>query len=73
MPSFDETYPHVTHWIKEQGWIELGYDGWRRSWIRALDEGGLIWEGGDPAQTLDETFRELDTALAQWIREQFGR
>lgn len=73
MPSFEDSYPHVTRWIKEHGWIELGYDGWRRSLVRALDEGGLIWEGGDPAQTLDETLRELDVALAKSLREQFGR
>jgi hypothetical protein len=72
MPSFEETYPHVARWIKEHGWIELGDDGMGRSWVRALDEGGLIWEGGDPIQTLDETFRELDAALARWLHEQFG-
>ena len=36
-----------------------------RSWIRVLDEGGLIWEGGDPDGPLDDAFQELETALAE--------
>jgi hypothetical protein len=73
MATFERRYPHITHWVKTHGWIELGDDGLSRSWVRALDEGGLIWEGGDlPSQSLDETFAELDAALAAWMREQFG-
>lgn len=72
MASFDETYPHVARWVKEHGWIELGYDGMSRSWIRALDEGGLIWEGGDASESVDIAFQQLEAALTTWLREQFG-
>jgi hypothetical protein len=57
MPSFEQIYPHVICWIKRNGWIEVGNDGINRSWVRALDEGGLIQEGSDPSQLLDETLR----------------
>ena len=35
---FEQTYPHITRWVKEHGWIELGGDGMSPSWVRALDE-----------------------------------
>jgi hypothetical protein len=42
-----------------------------RSWVRALDEGGLVWEGGDPSRPLEDALQELETALAEWIGQQF--
>ncbi len=29
----------------------------------------MVWEGGDPAKTLDEAFEELDAALGKWMAE----
>jgi hypothetical protein len=72
MPSFEQVYPHIARWVKGRGWIEVGSDDMRPSWVRALDEGGLIWEGGDPSQPMDDTLQELDTALARWLHEQVG-
>ncbi len=72
MASFDEMYPHIARWVKEHGWIELGNDGMSCSWVRALDEGGLIWEGGDASQPVDVAFQQLEAALVEWLREQFG-
>ncbi len=23
---FTETYPHIARWVKEHGWIEMGFD-----------------------------------------------
>ncbi len=69
MDSFEQTYPHIARWIKTHGWIEVGADDMSRSWIRALDEGGMVWEGGDPTKTLDEAFEELDAALGKWMAE----
>ena len=72
MPTFEQTYPNIARWVKGHGWIELGSDGMSSSWVRVLDEGGMIWEGGDPSQSLDDTLRELDLALARWFQEQYG-
>lgn len=69
MGSFDQTFPHIARWVKEYGWIEVGCDGMSPSWVRALDEGDLIWEGGDPTQPLDGTLQELDAALAEWLHK----
>jgi len=70
--SFDETYPSVARWVKTMGWIEIGDDGMSPSYVRALDIGGLIWEGGDPNDTLGTTLRTLDQALERWIAENLG-
>ncbi len=42
----DEAFPHLTTWVTAHGWIEIGYDDAHRSFIRALESGGMVWEGG---------------------------
>lgn len=69
---FDKKYPNITLWVKEYGWIELGQDVYSHSFVRALDEGGVIWEGRHSYQTMDEVFQELDKALARWIEDNYG-
>ena len=41
---FEGTYPNITRWLTH-GWIEIGEDEYSKSFIRALDEGGMVWEG----------------------------
>ena len=68
-------YPNVAKWVKGYGWIELGDDLApleRRSFIRAVDEGGLIWAGEESYPTLDAALRDLDDSLGTWMREQAG-
>ena len=67
--SVDEAFPHLTAWVKMHGWIEIGYDDAHRSFIRALDSGGMIWEGGMVYATLESALQELDDALAAWMKE----
>jgi len=45
--SFEKTYPNIAYWVNSQGWIEIGQDESSSSFVRALDEGGLIWEGNE--------------------------
>jgi hypothetical protein len=63
-------FPHIAHWVQTHGWIELGYDDNRRSFARALDNGGMIWEGPDHYPTLDEALQALESALTEWMRAQ---
>ncbi len=37
--------------------------------VRALDEGGLVWEGKTKYKTLDELWRDLEIGLANWMQE----
>jgi hypothetical protein len=46
MPQhFEATYPTIARWVRKYGWIDIGQDEMSRSFIRALDAGGMVWEG----------------------------
>ncbi len=68
--SFERAYPHITSWVKAHGWIEIGKIDGMSSFIMALDEGGLVWEGKRKYKTLGEAFEALERGLAGWIEEQ---
>jgi hypothetical protein len=67
--SVDEAFPHLTAWVKTHGWIEIGYDDYQRSFIRALDSGGMICEGGMEYTTLESALQALDDALVACMKE----
>ncbi len=62
---FERSYPNVARWVKTHGWIEIGQDNYSHSFIRALDEGGLVWEGSRSYKTLDEAFEALEQGIAE--------
>jgi len=66
--TFEACYPNIAKWIQD-GWIEIGRDDWSRSFVRALDSGGLVWEGKGQYATLDEALRALDVGIAAWLKE----
>jgi hypothetical protein len=66
--SFSEKYPNIAGWI-EDGWIEIGRNGYSTSIIRVLDEGGLVWEGGTRHRSMDKILQEADNAIADWMRQ----
>ena len=67
---FEQAYPSLARWVNIQGWIEIGNDGFSRSFVRALDEGGLIWEGDSSDGSVDDALRAMETALGEWMREE---
>ena len=67
--SFEKSYPNITRWVTWQGWIELGQDHYSSSLVRALDEGGMVWEGSATYGTLYEAFDALEAALAEWMEQ----
>jgi hypothetical protein len=66
---FDEAYPHIAAWVKEHGWIEIGRDEFSPSLIRALNEGGRIWESDNIYPTVEAALQECESALAAWMEE----
>jgi hypothetical protein len=48
----DATYLTVARWVQEYGRMEIGQDEFSRSFIRALDDGGMAWEGQEPTPPL---------------------
>ena len=72
---FEDKYPNIDRWVNERdGWIEVGYDvdSPLNSFIRALDQGGMPWEGRNSYSSIDEAFQDLDDALLEILREIFG-
>lgn len=39
----------------------------RSSLVRALDEGGLVWESSDDHETVDEALQTLELELAEGL------
>jgi hypothetical protein len=68
----EQAYPRVARWVQGYGWIELGHDDMGRSFVRALDDGGLVWEGAASYACIDDALQALDAALATWLRDQPG-
>jgi hypothetical protein len=69
---FAEAYPALTRWVRSYGWLELGQAAGSRSFIRVLDIGGLVWEGGRGRRGIGAALAEADAAVAKWLAEQVG-
>jgi hypothetical protein len=69
---FARRYPNINRFVFERGWIEIGSDEYSTSMIRALDPGGLVWEGKEEYDSLDEALADLERELAQWMKEMTG-
>jgi hypothetical protein len=65
----DERFPHLARWVAEFGWVEIGQDDYNQSFLRALDSGGMVWEGKRDYASLDHALRALDRALGKWMEQ----
>jgi hypothetical protein len=66
--SFESSYPNMARWVID-GWIEIGYESATDSFVRALDEGGMVWEGKRTYPTLEDALQDLDLGIAKWFEE----
>ena len=69
MASFSQSYPTITRWVEEQGWIELGADEYSASLVRALDPGGMVWESDSNLDSIDNALKELEKELKDWFKK----
>lgn len=53
----------------QDGWIEIGRDDYGRSFVRALDSGGMVFEGKSHYASLDDALRDLDAGIAAFLEE----
>ena len=67
--QFSKAYPNIAHWVEACGWIEIGWDEYSDSFIKAFDEGGTVWEGAEEYETVDEALQALEKGLAAWMEE----
>lgn len=67
--SLEKFCPNTTRWVKEYGWIEIGRNDYSSSFIKVLDEGGLVWEGDDDYETMNDAMKALESGIAKWLKE----
>jgi len=67
---FETAYPHLARWIEVFGWLTIGHDDYSRSFIRVIDEGGMIWESEESYPSLDDALNAADRAVAEWMESQ---
>ena len=64
----EEKYPNICNWLAD-GLIEIGYDSNTESFIRVIDEGGVIFEGKSSYKTLDAALADAEKAISDWFEE----
>jgi hypothetical protein len=64
--TFAATYPNIAALVLGGGWIELGRTEYSSSLVRALDTGGMIWEGKTQYKSIDAALRALDRGIKIW-------
>jgi hypothetical protein len=64
--------PHLWRWVREFGTVEIGYCHQTRSFIRVLDEGGLIWKGRRSYRSLDAALADAEAGVARWMKQELG-
>jgi hypothetical protein len=69
-PSLGQVYPTIARWASGYGWVVFGINAVDRPFVRALDEGGMVWEGEEKYKTLGEALQAMETALKEFVREE---
>jgi hypothetical protein len=70
--SFSASHPHLWRWVSEFGTVEIGHCPETRSFIRVLDEGGMVWKGRRSYRTLDAALAEAEAGVGRWMRDEPG-
>jgi len=71
MNTFDKIYPYLSSWVHTTGWIEIGQDEYSTSWIRILNEGGMVYED-EGSKTLERALQKAEYYLKTGFEEDFG-
>lgn len=69
MTNFSSTHPNIAAWTESHGWIEIGQDEDSQSFVRALDMGGMVWEGKSKYKSVDAALDDLEAAHEKIIEE----
>ena len=59
----------IADWVLGDCYIEIERDEYIRSLFRALDPGGIVWEGKTRYASVEELFHELEKALAEIMED----
>ena len=63
---------HLWRWLREFGTVEIGHCRRTGSFIRVLDEGGIVWKGRRSYPTLDAALLDADAGVARWMKDELG-
>lgn len=66
------SYPYLSRWVAVFGTIEIGYCGETNSFIRIVDEGGIVWKGRKKYRTLDAALADAEAGIARWLKDELG-
>lgn len=66
--KFSETFPNIHQWIEQGDTLEIGEEYHTNSLIRAIDEGGVVWESPE-SLSIDEALQKLDNFLEKYFEE----
>ena len=64
--------PYLGRWVTEFGTLEIGSCHQTRSFVRVLDEGGLVWKGRLSYQSLDAALADAEAGVARWMKDELG-
>jgi hypothetical protein len=66
------SHPHLWRWAAEYDTIEVGYCAQTRSFVRVLDEGGMVWKGQGSYPSLDAALGDAVEGVSRWMRDELG-
>jgi hypothetical protein len=66
--DIEAAFPNVAEWVQGCGWIEIGDQDWQGFVVRALNEGGLVYEQ-ERCGSLGQAMSALEKGLAKWFQE----
>lgn len=67
-----DKFPCLWRWVTEFGIVEIGHCHQTRSFIRVLDEGGMIWKGSRSYASLEAALADAEARVARWMRDELG-
>lgn len=66
--SIEDLYPYLAAWVAD-GWVEIGQSDFVGSFVRAFDEGGMVFEGKSRYKNLDAALKDLNDGIQRWCDE----
>ncbi len=65
------SHPHLWR-VTQFGRVEIGYCQQTRSFIRVMDEGGIVWKGRRTYRTLDGALADAEAGVSRWMKDGLG-
>jgi hypothetical protein len=62
-------YPNLWRWVAEYGTLEVGHCYMTKSFIRALDAGGLVWKGKAKYPSLEAAMTDAEAGIARFMEQ----